>query len=139
MLFTPDERRALLALGGLLTIGLFARLIAPNPVPPEGGGDSLLVVLAAAGDSCPTPPVAEPPPGLYEEGRLRINEADLDALTKLPRVGPQLAKRIVEARAQHGPFRSARDLRRVRGIGPKTAALLTPRVSFATGDSAPPP
>ena len=47
MLFTPDERRALITLGGLLTLGLAVRLLAPGPPPPEGGGDSLLVVIAA--------------------------------------------------------------------------------------------
>ncbi len=61
---------------------------------------------------------------------MRINEAGLDDLMRLPRVGPRLAERILESRTKSGPFRSLQDLRRVKGIGAKTAALIEPCVSF---------
>lgn len=51
---------------------------------------------------------------------VNINTADVAALTRLPAVGPALAARIVAHRDEHGQFRSADDLREVRGIGPKT-------------------
>jgi competence protein ComEA len=44
----------------------------------------------------------------------------------LPNIGEQLAKRIVEDRALRGPFRELSDLRRVRGIGPKTLDGMKP-------------
>jgi competence protein ComEA len=130
MIFTPDERRALIALGGLLSLGLLVRLAVREPLPPPGGGDSLLVVLAAGGGAPAADSSGDPPPGLAESGLVRINEAQLDDLMRLPRVGPRLAERILESRTKNGPFRSLKDLRRVKGIGVKTAALIEPCVSF---------
>ncbi len=61
---------------------------------------------------------------------LAINEASARELQSLPRVGPVLAGRIVAWRQENGPFRSARDLERVPGIGARTAARLAPLVRF---------
>ena len=44
----------------------------------------------------------------------------------LPGVGEVMARRIVENRAQHGPFADAEALRRVPGIGPKTLEAIRP-------------
>lgn len=55
-----------------------------------------------------------------------VNTADWPELSVLPDVGDQLAREIVENRRRWGPFRSPADLRRVRGIGPKTAERITP-------------
>ena len=130
MFLTPDERRALLAVAGLLTLGLLVRVTLPGPVIPEGGGDSLLVVLAGRSEGGRSEPAAAPPPGLLEEGRLRINEADLEDLTTLPGIGPVLGQRILEERARVGALRSLEELRRVRGIGPRIAERLEPLLSF---------
>jgi competence protein ComEA len=46
-----------------------------------------------------------------------INRATAEELTALKGIGPALAKKIVEDRAQNGRFRSVEDLTRVRGIG----------------------
>lgn len=56
-----------------------------------------------------------------------INRASAAELRALPRIGPVLSQRILEARAKK-PFRSVDDLRRVRGIGPKTLDQLRPYV-----------
>ena len=50
-------------------------------------------------------------------------DSDRQSLGKL---GETLAKRIVSDREQNGPFRDFDDLRRVRGIGPRTLERLTP-------------
>jgi len=60
-----------------------------------------------------------------------INRATAAELEGLPRVGPALARRIIERRTSHGPFRSLDDLRHVRGIGPATALLVAPLVTFS--------
>lgn len=126
MIFTPDERRALILLSSLFSLGLFAHLLGVGSPAPAGDGDSLLVVLAEEADRLPS----EPPPGLLEEGKLRINEASPTDLEMLPGVGPVLAGRIAEDLAENGPYRSWRDLIRVRGIGEKTARNLDRFTSF---------
>jgi competence protein ComEA len=138
VLFTPDERRAILAIAGLLLMGLAARWIAPGPPPPPGGGDSLLAILAAPAAPDTARRGRIPAPGLAEEGRVRINLGSAEDLTALPRIGPVLARRIVEERARGGPFRDIQDLRRVRGIGPALSARIAPHVSFSLGGAGAP-
>jgi competence protein ComEA len=55
-----------------------------------------------------------------------INRADWPELTQLPTIGETLARRIVQSRQRSGPFRDLDDLRRVRGIGPKTLETVRP-------------
>lgn len=55
-----------------------------------------------------------------------INQADWPELTVLPGVGETLARRIVEHRQSHGPFRDLDGLRDVYGIGPRTFERITP-------------
>jgi len=58
--------------------------------------------------------------------RIDVNRADWPELALMPNIGEQLAKRIVEDRTQHGPFQDLAELRRVRGIGPKTLESMRP-------------
>jgi competence protein ComEA len=60
--------------------------------------------------------------------RVNINSANAAQLQALPGIGPKLSQRILDARQQK-PFRSADDLRRVRGIGVKTLERLRPLVT----------
>ena len=69
-----------------------------------------------------------------ETGSVNINTADEATLQLLPRVGPAVAKRIVEYREENGKFAEASDLMQVRGIGEKTFELLEPYVA-TTGES----
>jgi competence protein ComEA len=55
-----------------------------------------------------------------------VNRADWPELAQLPGVGETLARRIVESRAEHGPYNAIDDLRRVKGLGPKTLAGIGP-------------
>ncbi len=48
-----------------------------------------------------------------------VNHATVQELQALPGIGPVLAKKIVDFRAENGYFRTVQDLRRVSGIGPK--------------------
>jgi competence protein ComEA len=64
-----------------------------------------------------------------------INSADWPELIQLPGIGPTLAKRIVESRQTAGPFADNDDLRRVRGIGPKTLEGLRPYLRAMPGRS----
>ena len=66
---------------------------------------------------------ADPLMARYE---VDINAADWPELMQLPGVGPTLAHRIVQSREAVGPFADNDDLRRVRGIGPKTLDQIRP-------------
>ncbi len=61
--------------------------------------------------------------------RIDPNSATVAQLESLPGVGPALASRIVEARAQ-SPFRNLADLDRVKGIGPAKLEKLGPHLQF---------
>ncbi|MDX1944784.1 MAG: helix-hairpin-helix domain-containing protein [Pirellulaceae bacterium] len=68
-------------------------------------------------------------PSVAIDFKIDINAADWPELCLMPGVGEQLARRIVEHRAEHGPFRDLKDLRKVRGIGPKTFDGMVPYLS----------
>jgi len=53
------------------------------------------------------------------DGKIHLNMATEKELESLPGIGPVLAKRIVEYRKMHGPFRRIEDLLKVSGIGAK--------------------
>jgi competence protein ComEA len=61
-------------------------------------------------------------------GPTRINAASAIELEVLPGIGPQMARRIVEARLAGGRFQRLEDLARVKGIGPRTLEKLRPLV-----------
>jgi len=73
-------------------------------------------------------PASTTPASPSGRDRIDVNRADEAALQRLPGIGPALARRIVEARAER-PFRSVDDLTRVPGIGPATIAKLNGRVT----------
>jgi competence protein ComEA len=58
--------------------------------------------------------------------QIDVNVADWPELCLMPGIGEQLARRIVAERTEHGPFRDWDDLRRVRGIGPRTLQGMKP-------------
>jgi competence protein ComEA len=59
-------------------------------------------------------------PPLELQFQIDVNRADWPEFTLLPGIGETLARRIVDHRTQHGPFRSVEQLEDVPGIGPKT-------------------
>lgn len=72
----------------------------------------------------------EQAPVITPRFEVRVNHAEWPELTLLPRIGPTLARRIVEHRERHGPFRSVEQLEDVPGIGPKTVRRIQPFVSL---------
>ena len=65
------------------------------------------------------------------EGKVNVNDANVEQLALLPRVGPAVAQRIVDFREENGDFKSVEDLMLVRGIGEKTFERLAPYVALS--------
>lgn len=57
-----------------------------------------------------------------DEHKIDLNAATAKQLEKLPGIGKELAKRVVEYRTANGPFESVNDIVKVKGIGKKTFA-----------------
>ncbi len=105
-----------------------AELAALNLAAPLFDGIQVLVPrrLAAAGvvGSMAGPPSVEALAGTTEGAagalgpKLSLSSATADQLDELPGVGPITAQKILDYRAEHGPFRSVDDLDAVPGIGP---------------------
>jgi competence protein ComEA len=58
-----------------------------------------------------------------------LNSASVEQLTTVPGIGDATARRIVEWREEHGPFRRVEDLMKVKGIGEKSLEKLRPHVT----------
>jgi competence ComEA-like helix-hairpin-helix protein len=69
---------------------------------------------------------------LRDGERMDINRASAEELELVPGVGPSLAKRIVQARSEGGPFTRPEALRRVKGVGAKTLQKLSQFLRFGS-------
>lgn len=127
---SPAARRRLT--GILLAIGflLSGRLIRHRLlIAPDGAWREhmwLDEILPAASEATAAEKAARP----VLTTPLPINTCSTDSLTLLPGVGPVLAGRIGELRAEGLIFRVEEDLRKVKGIGQKLSARLAPLVDF---------
>lgn len=66
---------------------------------------------------------------LARSRQVDVQVAGVSELTRLPGIGPALARRIIAHRQLHGPCAHAQDLLQVSGIGPRTLANLRPYVT----------
>ena len=99
-----------------------ADLAALNLAAPLVDGIQVLVParvrvagIAPSGDADVTAPDAAAA-GLG--AKVSLGAATADELDELPGVGPVTAQKILDYRAEHGPFRSVDELDAVPGIGP---------------------
>jgi competence protein ComEA len=65
---------------------------------------------------------------------VNINTAGIERLKTLPGIGPAYAGRIIAYRRENGPFTKARDLLKIKGIGPVRLKKISPFITL--GDSA---
>ena len=125
-----DDKRAALLLASLALAGAGVRyFLSPSPASPPGdvqlqsatparGADLRETARRAASLSRPLAPGE----------RIDLDRADVTEITRLPRVGPALAQRIVAWRTEHGLFGSLDRLDSVPGIGPKLLEAIRPFV-----------
>ena len=64
-----------------------------------------------------------------EAEKININKASVEEISKLEKIGPKYAERIVQYRKEHGPFAKPEDILKVKGIGPKTFELNKEKIS----------
>jgi len=133
---TKDDARAALLLVVLALVGAFIRLLglggdAPGEIGYLGGPgqrprrDS---VAAVAGR------LAQP---LRPGETIDLDRADAATLSRLPRIGPALASRIVADRAARGPFGTVEEVGRVPGVGPSVVEAIQPFSTFSGRARAP--
>lgn len=94
---------------------------AARSVPPAPAYQEPPIARAKVEEPPPPPPRGKKKP---PEAALDLNHASAAELQQLPGIGPTLSARIVAGR----PFASVEELRRVKGIGPKTLENVRPFV-----------
>src|SRR2546425_2029207 len=128
-----DDRRAALVLACLALTGAGVRyFLSPSPSSPPGD-------VQLQSSSSPRPNAlretarraARLSRPLLPGERIDLDRADVSEITRLPRVGPALAQRIVAWRTEHGPFGSLDRLDTGSGIGVKLLASIHPLRSFS--------
>lgn len=96
------------------------RWVAGRPEPPAPA--SAVQPPRTRATAAPPAPVSDPRP-------LDLNRASADEISRLPGVGPSLARRIVEERDRRGRFETSDNLRGILGMGPKKLAAVLPLVT----------
>jgi len=128
-----DDRRAALLLAVLALAGAGVRFVlSPGPGTPPGDvrfepaasmrGAELRETARRAAQ------LAQP---LAPGERIDLDRADVTEITRLPRIGPALAQRIVAWRTERGPFGGLARVDSVPGIGPGLLAAIGPYVMFS--------
>ena len=125
-----DDRRAALMLAVLALTGAGVRyLLSPSPGTPPGDIRLQSAAQSRAGAlqeaARRAAQLARP---LLPGERIDLDRADVSEITRLPRVGPALAQRIVAWRTEHGPFGSLARLDSVPGVGAKLLDAIRPFV-----------
>ncbi len=107
-----------LNLAAVLTDGVAIVVLGPGQaagLAPLSPGSATIGAAPSAGGTSMTGPID-------------LNAATLEQLDTLPGIGPVLAERILQWRAEHGRFSSVTELQEVSGIGDATFSDLEPLV-----------
>jgi competence protein ComEA len=71
--------------------------------------------------------------------RIDLNQANAEDLETIPGIGPVLARRIIDYRKAHGPFKKVEDLREVSGLSPQNLQKLKPYLGLGSPEEIVPP
>jgi comEA protein len=138
---TPQERLALGVMALLVSAGVGGRMLHRGPAPAELDGPGVEAesgALAALRGETEhrAKDAADRARPLSPGERIDPNAAAAEELDRLPRVGPGQARKIVEWRQAHGPFRTLADLDSVPGVGAALLAAVAPYVTLAPAPDA---
>lgn len=138
-LFTKQERYVVLFLIAGILIGAAVRLLNPNIRIADTSADHVSTFEKIvkqmdsshvhAGENLNSASRGK----AAEDFKIDLNRATIDDLIALPKIGPALAKRIIEYRKVHGKFQDISQLINVKGVGKKTLEKLKPFI-FVTPD-----
>ncbi|OGC90139.1 MAG: hypothetical protein A2142_06480 [candidate division Zixibacteria bacterium RBG_16_48_11] len=131
--FTPQEKRAILFL--LITLLVGSGILVYKKYNPEFAPELLRVNSAkefssriagtksfssvSSSVTLEIPP--QKPPQLF---KLNLNTATQEELERIPKIGPVLARRIIDYRYEKGGFDSIEEIMEVKGIGKKNFAVI---------------
>ena len=124
-----SDRRAIALLLLLGFAGTVVRLATHSDAPPGA--------IAYRPVASPTPldsvaaraaRLARP---LRRGDKIDLDVASAEDISRLPRIGPGLAARIVADRAEHGPFGSLEGLDRISGVGPTLLSAIKGYATFS--------
>jgi len=142
---TPSEKRTIIIISGILILAglfyvfgsysekptiidysesdsIFSRLTHSPPTPDKNSEDLSVREIHKSETSAEKSKTVLK----IKKNSIDINTADNKKLEKLPRIGPAMAKRIIEYRETKGFFKSFDELTNVKGIGKKTLKLIKP-------------
>ena len=128
-----DDRRAALLLACLALAGAGVRFVL-SPSPSAAPGDVRFEPAASSPGAElreTARRAAELARPLAPGERIDLDRADVTEITRLPRIGPALAQRIVAWRVERGPFGSLERLDSVPGIGPRLLDAVRAYVVFS--------
>jgi competence protein ComEA len=124
-----DDKRAALLLACLALAGAAVRFVlSPSPTAPPGDVRLESTAAPVAGLQETARRAASLARPLQPGERIDLDRADVTEITRLPRIGPALAQRIVAWRTEHGPFGSLARLDSVPGVGAKLLDAIRPYV-----------
>jgi len=138
---TPAERKALLFLAAVVSLGAGVRAVRAISQDPESDPTATAALneqlrrvdsarMAGKGGSGARRSSSQKKPA-GPSPAVDMDTASAELIESLNGIGPALAKRIVAHRDTFGAFGSIEGLGRVRGIGPALSAKLAPQVTFS--------
>ena len=145
--FTPSEKRAVIIIAVVILLSGAVQLIVPHQSNPDlldyTESDSVfsrrssrayqLLDNSGSSGQIEVKRITSQPesyPSDLRTGSVNINSADEHVLKQLPRIGPAMARRIIDWRNTNGPFKKIEDLLKVKGIGIKTLNKLKPYITL---------
>ena len=131
--FTHQEKKAILFL--LITLLVGSGILVYKKYNPEFAPELLRVNSAKESSSriagtksfssvSSSVTLEIPPQKSPQQLKFNLNTATPEELERLPKIGPVLAKRIVDYRYEKGGFDSIEEIMEVKGIGKKNFAVI---------------